>query len=118
MPSLPSSNLTVNNEYSFNYQANTGKSMSGNDAEEGATRQEEGQEEEEEEEKEKDDDDGDDNRRSEILTEHFNVKELLTTDQLQSKPYVQSSNQPEVMIDGRILRWPKFGIKSVIFKSK
>ena len=88
-----------------------------NDAEEDAKREEEEEEKEKEDDEEEEDDDDDDDRQSEILPEHFNV-ELLTTNQLQTKPHVQSSNQPEVTIDGQTLRWPKFGIKNTIFKSK
>jgi hypothetical protein len=49
---------------------------------------------------------------------HSSIEKILTTAQLLKKPYVRSSNQPEALIDGYTLRWPKFGIKDAIFKGK
>ncbi|CAF1504788.1 unnamed protein product [Adineta ricciae] len=43
-------------------------------------------------------------------------KEISTTKRLKIKALVKPSNEPDINIDGYIIRWPRFGINNVFFK--
>jgi hypothetical protein len=50
------------------------------------------------------------------LKKLLDIAPIITTDQSSKKPHSQRSSQPEAIIDGETLRWPKFEIKNSFFE--
>ncbi len=46
----------------------------------------------------------------------LNTEPIVTTDQLSKKPSNRQSPQPEAIIDGHTLRWPRFEINNAFFQ--
>ncbi|CAF4565775.1 unnamed protein product, partial [Rotaria socialis] len=47
-----------------------------------------------------------------------NYEQKRTTDQSSNKPHAQFSSQPEVIINGCTIRWPKFEVNNVTFEGR